>query len=128
MAFFTSNYTRNASNPSAVAISFSSDIPADYTGAVAAKLAPTGELLETYHDREIDHDAYEAAYIALLGERGVTPESLAAEFADGTIFICYDYEDGESGDGDADNGDTSICHRVFLAKWLSEAGVTTTEI
>lgn len=116
--FYTSNYERNGTNPSAIAISNPADVPADYTGARDDSLSPTDELLVAYHDRKIGHDEYAASYLALLGERGYTPESVAEKFADGTIFICYDYEDGSASGDDADNGDLSICHRVFLSQWL----------
>jgi hypothetical protein len=126
--FYTSNYERSSTSPLAVSISNPADVPATYEGARDADLSPTDDLLERYHARDVSHEGYAAAYIALLGERGITPQSIADKFEEGTIFVCYDYEDGASGSEDADTGtadDLSICHRVFLSKWLNDSGVVT---
>lgn len=113
--FYTSNYETSGSNPKAVAISNQADIPADYTGAKFLDLAPTTEMLAEYHDRAISHDEYSVQYAALIASRGLTPASIADQFEDGTIFVCYDYEDG----------DASICHRVILSEILNAAEVAT---
>lgn len=111
--YFTSNYERNGSNPKAVAISEPSLVPADYSGKLGPSLAPTPELLEEYHSQNIDHDTYAAHYKALLAERGVSPQNIVETIEDGSVFLCFDYEDG----------DPSICHRVILGEWLIESGL-----
>ncbi len=111
--FYTSNYDRNGKNEAAVAISVPSLVPADYTGIRDANLAPSQELLDEYHDKHIDHDTYTAHYTALLDSRGITPQSIVCQFNEGTVFICFDYEDG----------DESICHRFILADWLNASGL-----
>jgi len=111
--FYTSNYETSGTNPKAVAISNEADIPADYTGVKFLDLSPTTEMLGEYHDRAISHDEYAQQYAALLASRGLTPAKIADTFEDGTIFVCYDYEDG----------DVSICHRVILSEILNAAEV-----
>lgn len=111
--FYTSNYETNGTNPKAVAISEPSLVPASYEGVRNADLAPTKELLNEYHDQKITHEEYSKHYTSLLTARGLTPEKIAESFEDGTTFLCFDYEDG----------DPSVCHRVILAEWLTEAGV-----
>jgi uncharacterized protein YeaO (DUF488 family) len=118
MKFSTSNYEKNSANPLAVAISHPRDVPAEYTGAKNADLAPTEAMLEEYHERKVSHDEYAAEYVKLLGTRGITPQSLTEQYPDGAVFLCFDYEDG----------DISICHRVILAEWLTAAGFATSEI
>ena len=113
--FYTSNYEKNGTNPLAVAISEPSLVPDDYKGVRNAALSPTRELLEEYNSQNITHDVYVKHYTNLLIARGMTPEKIAANFSNGTIFLCFDYEDG----------DPSICHRVILGEWLMEAGVAT---
>jgi uncharacterized protein YeaO (DUF488 family) len=117
--FYTSNYDRFGADPKAVAISHPRDVPENYTGIKFADLAPTEDMLEEYHDRKISHDEYAVQYGALLSSRGLHAAELAEKFDDGTIFLCFDYEDG----------DISICHRVILAELLNDTGVASvTEI
>jgi uncharacterized protein YeaO (DUF488 family) len=125
MTLYISNYATSGNSPLAVSISHPSDVPETFTGTRDELLAPSTELLTEYHDGTLTNAEYAERYIALLGERGLTPSSISERFDDGTIFVCYDYEDGEASDGDADNGDTKTCHRIFLAKWLNDNGVET---
>jgi hypothetical protein len=111
--FYTSNYEKNGTNPAAIAISEPSLVPSDYTGKLGASLAPTPELLEEYHAQKITHDIYAGHYKALLGLRGVSPETIIETVPDGSIFLCFDYEDG----------DPSICHRFILSEWLNDSGL-----
>jgi uncharacterized protein YeaO (DUF488 family) len=117
--FYTSNYEKNGTNPKAIAISEPSLVPSDYDGKRSESLAPTSELLEEYHAQKITHDVYAGHYKALLGSRNITPQTIVDSTPDGSVFLCFDYEDG----------DPSICHRFILSEWLNESGLATvTEI
>ena len=111
--FYTSNYEKNGTNPLAVAISEPSYVPANYSGVTEPNLSPNKELLEEYHDGKVNHDTYVIHFLALLGSRGITPESVVKQFEDGTVFLCFDYEDG----------DESVCHRFILSDWLNASGL-----
>jgi hypothetical protein len=113
--YYTSNYDKQGTNALAIAISEPSLVPASYTGKLGASLAPTPELLEEYHNQKIDHDTYATHYKALLESRGVSPQNIVETIEDGSVFLCFDYEDG----------DPSICHRVILGEWLTESGLAT---
>ena len=113
--FFTSTYDLNGSNPKAVAVSHETEIPADYAGERAADLSPTMEMLDKYHGRDDDresHAEYTREYISLLASRGLNAATIANSYEDGTVFVCYDYPEG----------DTSICHRHILKEILTCAG------
>ena len=93
-----------------------SEIPQDYTGARSdPDLAPTPEMLKAYYGRTDDkesHAAYTRDYVDLLNARGLTPKVISESYDEGTIFICYNYPEG----------DTSICHRQILAEILHCSG------
>lgn len=111
--FYISNYETSGDKEQAVAISHPTMVPLSYVGTTDDSLAPTIEMLNEYHDRQIDHDTYERQYLDLLTERGLTLPIIVDKFEDETIFVCFDYEDG----------DVSICHRNILADWISESGL-----
>lgn len=106
--FYTSNYARNANNPNAIGISFI--VPSWYEGKTLAKLAPTSEMISKItggSPKRITIEAYTEAYIDLLNERGITPDSLMDELPDGAILLCYE----SPGD---------FCHRRVLAEWFED--------
>ena len=114
--FYTSNYENSGDSPLAVCVSHPSDTPDTYTGARAEDLAPSAEMLEKYHGRDSKkgHAAYAQEYLALLGSRGLSASKIAARYPNGTIFICYDYDEAK---------DTSVCHRLILSELLSATGL-----
>ena len=121
--FFTATYhtadygdgVLDGDNPMAVAVSHASGIPASWVGRRDPELAPSAEMLKKYHGRddETGHAAYALEYLELLGSRGLNASAIAEKYPNGTIFVCYDY----------DEGDTSICHRLILSELLNATGV-----
>ena len=112
--FYTSNYDRNGTNPMAIAISEPSLVPDTYTGVRNEHLAPRKGALDDYHAGTMTEAEYKAEYLAKINL-----VTVADEFPDGTVFLCFDYEE-ES---------TLFCHRFFLSEALNNAGVATvTEI
>ncbi len=120
--FHTSNYDKAGTNPLAVAISLSTLIPATYKGQICNTLAPDADLLKAYETGAHTDDAFKDLYLHALAGRGMLPAVIADLFADGTVFVCFDYEDG-----DGQGGDNLKCHRSFLADYL-KAYANVTEI
>ena len=120
--FYTASYGDAGKNPKAVAVSFKSHIPKTYKGTVASNLAPSKAMLDKYHAKTDDrcHSEYAAEYLSLLlKERNLTPAQIADTYENGTIFLCFDYDDDDNFPDDA------ICHRAILGELLEAAEVAT---
>lgn len=120
--FYTSSYERSGDDPKAVAVSFDAYIPDSYSGTVGSDLAPTKEMLEIYqqpgkNEEDTRHSEYATAYLGALKERELDAASIAQKYEDGTIFICYDYNDADQFQND------SVCHRIILSELLNKANV-----
>lgn len=113
--YYISSYEESGREKQAVAISHASEIPDSYQGVRADDLAPSQEMLDKYHDAKDTkekHKEYAQEYLALLGSRGLNPSAITDRYDNGTIFVCYDYEEG----------DDSVCHRHILSELLVATG------
>lgn len=72
------------------------------------RLAPTDELLSAYRKGELDWDAYEQSFQALMLERDIPGQLQRAAFQTKTALLCSEAE-------------PSRCHRRILADMLVEA-------
>ena len=101
---YTSNYARCGENPNAAGISCS--CPQWFSGPRIPSLAPAWSMVDSIKKGKMSRKQYTTKYLALLQSRGLTPELIYNNLADGTILLCYEspYE---------------FCHRRILAEWIT---------
>ncbi len=74
------------------------------------EFAPTRELLAAYRDKQLNWEAYTAAYLALLEERRIRETVEIATLADACL-LCSEHAPDQ-------------CHRRLLAEYLRELDPT----
>lgn len=68
-----------------------------------------------YNEECINADDYIIRYLALLAERGKSPQEVADALPEGAVLLCYEKP-------------TDFCHRHIAAEWLRGADVTINEL
>lgn len=99
----TSNYARKGADP--LSIGISATVPKWYNGKRLDCIAPTWQLVEDIIEGRLDQDQYDEAYIALLLQRGLTPQKVYDMLPDECFLLCYE-------------SPKDHCHRRLLASWL----------
>lgn len=111
---FTSNYSRKGRDPKAVSIS--AKAPHYFFGRWYMHLAPSWEMINGIKYGGWTEADYTKAYLDLIiKERGLTPERVVDELADGSILLCYEKP-------------SDFCHRHIAAEWIeSGTGIVVRE-
>lgn len=99
----TSNYARKGSDP--LAIGISATVPKWYNGKRLDLLAPTWQLVEDIIEGKYTQEEYDAAYLTLLANRGLTGQKVLDMLPQECFLLCYE-------------SPKDHCHRRLLAQWI----------
>lgn len=110
---FTSYYAKHGTDPRSISIS--AKAPPWYVGRTYPLLAPTWDIINGVKARRITEAQYTTQYMAILKERGVTPQRIINELDD-SILLCYEVP-------------SDFCHRHIVAAWIeTELGIVVPEL